>query len=53
MPKELLDAFRLSLRAPQSRTDIAEHLLLGGWTLATLGVGLDVMVQEFVGIQVG
>jgi hypothetical protein len=53
MPKELPDALWLTLRAPKSRTNVAKHFLLVARTSATVGVALDVVVQEFVGIQVG
>lgn len=51
--KEPLDTIRLALRTPQAGADVAEHLLLGTWTPATLGGGFDVMVQKLIRIQLG
>lgn len=44
---------RLSLGASEVETNIANHLWLVLGSLATYGIGLDILIEQFVRIQLG
>lgn len=47
------DLLRSVLGAPEEAADVADQLPLGPWALTPHGVGLDVLVEEFVRVELG
>src|SRR5881392_247821 len=49
--KQVLDKRRLLLAPMQMATDGGDHLGSVGWPALAQGVGLDVLVEQFIGVK--
>ena len=51
--EQISDHARLLLPTMQMAADSRHHLDFGGWTALAQCVGLDILIEQFVGVQLG